>query len=116
MTATLVRPLNENARMLYENAGSAIAAGDMIVVASGTSGIVGVAISSIAATTGTGNIDLDGVFTVTKASGEAFTQGPVVYFDGIQMAGTSTTTYTRAGRVYVSAASAATTARIRINA
>ena len=116
MTCTLVRPLNESARMVYENAGSAIAAGDMVIIASGTSGQVGVSLNVIAATTGTGPIDVDGVFSVVKASGEALTQGQVVYFDGTQVTGTSTTTYTRAGRAWVSAASAAVVAKIRLNA
>jgi predicted RecA/RadA family phage recombinase len=112
MSATFV---SDGKRILYSNTGSAIAAGDVVVVASGTSGIVGVAIVAIVATTGTGQLEIKGRYTMPKASGEAFTQGQVLYWDGTQLSGTSTTTSTRAGRAAVAAASAATTADVLLN-
>lgn len=112
MSATYV---NDAQRVSYSNTGSAIAAGDVISVVSGTSGIIGIATVAIAATSGTGQMDIKGRWTMVKATGEAFTQGQVVYWDGTQLTGTATTTYTRAGRAAVAAASAATTADCLIN-
>lgn len=99
----------------YSNSGSALDAGDGVVLASGTSGLFGVAKGDIAATTGTGTVQTRGIVTGPKASGEAMTVGQVVYWDGTQLTGTSTTTNTRAGRVVVAAASAATTVTISLN-
>lgn len=100
----------------YANTGSALAAGDMISLASGTSGYVGVVKGDIAATTGTGTVQVRGLVNATKASGEAFTVGQAVFFDGTSITGTSTTTSTRAGRIAVAAASAAVTCVLDLNA
>jgi predicted RecA/RadA family phage recombinase len=112
MSATFV---NDGKRILYTNTGSAIVAGDVVVLASGTSGNIGVAVTNIAATTGTGVVEQVGRYTMPKASGEAFTQNQVLYWDGTQLSGTSTTTSTRAGRAAAPAASAATTADVVLN-
>jgi predicted RecA/RadA family phage recombinase len=108
--------VNEGKRILYSNTGSAIASKDVVVVASGTSGRIGIALTAIDATTGTGVLDIAGRHTLPKASGEAMTQLQAVYWDGTQISGTSTTTSTRAGRVAAAAASAATTVDVIIDA
>lgn len=97
-------------RITYTNAGSAIAAGDLVAIATGTSGFVGVAVTDIAATTGTGELAIGGgderVFKIPKTSGEAWTQGQVLYTDGTNGTSTSSTTFTRIGRAAYAAASA----------
>lgn len=107
--------INEGKRITYSNTGSAISSKDVVVVASGVSGIIGIALVDIAATTGTGQLEITGRHTLPKATGEAFTLGQVLYWDGTQLTGTSTTTYTRAGRCASAAASAATTADVLLN-
>jgi predicted RecA/RadA family phage recombinase len=107
--------VNNGKRILYSNTGSAIVAHDVIAIASGTTGRIGIALVDIAATTGTGIVEIAGRHTLPKASGEAFTQLQLLYWDGTQLSGTSTTTSTRAGRAAVAAASADTTADCLIN-
>lgn len=107
--------VNDGSRITYSNTGAAIVAHDVVIVASGTSGIIGIAVAAISATTGTGQLEIKGRHTLPKASGEAFTQGQVLYWDGTQLSGTSTTTSTRAGRAAAAAASAATTADCLLN-
>lgn len=112
MSATYV---NEGRRVTYSNTGSAISAGDVVIIASGTTGKIGVAVVNIAATTGTGAVDVKGRYTLVKATGEAFTAFQKVYWDGSQLTGTVTTTNTYAGRAAVPAASADTTADVIID-
>lgn len=103
-------------RQSYSNSGSAIAAGDIVILRSGTSGKVGVAVTDIAATTGTGNVEVCGVYyTTAKASGEAWTDGLVLYTDGTSITSTSSTTFTRVGVAMGTAASAATTGYFIVN-
>lgn len=104
-------------RQLYTNTGSAITAGDVVPLASGTSGTIGIAINDIAATTGTGEVEKVGVFLLPKATGEAMTIDQLVYWDDTNnyVTGTSTSTFYRAGRVFAAAASAATTVYVKIN-
>lgn len=109
---------NNGERILYTNAGSAITAGSLISLASGTTGMCGVAVVDIAATTGTGIVDIKPGKHFTnapKATGEAFTLGQALFFDGTNLSGTSTTTSTRAGRAGAAAASAATTCELFLN-
>ena len=112
MSATYV---NDGRRILYTNTSSAISAGDPVVIVSGTSGITGVAVVDIAATTGTGQVEIAGRFTFVKANSEAITQGQVLYWDGTEATGTSTSTYTRCGRAAVAAATAATSVDVLLN-
>lgn len=113
MQATYLRKGN---RIPYSNSGSAISAGDVVPLASGSTGMCGVAVTDIAATTGTGEIEIEGEFTVDKATGEAFTVGQIVYWDDSNnnATGTSSTTFYRLGRVTEAAASAATTAKVKL--
>ena len=108
-------------RIAYSNTGSAIAAGDLVIIASGTSGMVGIAVTDIAATTGTGELNIGAgsedrvIKTTNKPSGEAWTQGQVLYTDGTNITSTSSTTFTRVGRAAFAAASADTTAYFILN-
>jgi predicted RecA/RadA family phage recombinase len=61
----------------YSNAGSAISAGDVVVMAH----TIGVALADIAASTGTGPVAVEGVFTVPKVSAAVFAQGEKLIFD-----------------------------------
>lgn len=62
----------------YANAGSAIAAGDIVVIGH----IIGVALVDIAATTGTGAVGVEGVFSgVPKVTAAVFTQGEKLIWD-----------------------------------
>ncbi len=103
-------------RITYANTGSAITAGSLISLASGATGMCAIAVVDIAASTGTGAVQIRGRFgNCPKASGEAFTQGQLIYFDGTNLTGTSSTTFTRAGRAGAAAASAATTCVLILN-
>jgi predicted RecA/RadA family phage recombinase len=106
---------NEGKRILYTNSSTAIAAGDVVPVVSGNSGIVGVAVTAIAATTGTGQVEIQGRYTVSKTTGEAFTQGQLVYWNATTGCTAATTSNTRAGRVALAAASADTTCDLILN-
>jgi predicted RecA/RadA family phage recombinase len=61
----------------YTNAGSAIAAGDVVVMGH----MIGVALTDIAASGGVGAVAIEGVFTVPKVSAAVFTQGEKLIFD-----------------------------------
>src|SRR4051812_46779385 len=99
----------DGSRFLYSNSGSAIVAGDVVTVVSGNSGFIGVAVTAIAATTGTGEVEIKGRYNMAKATGEAFTAGQRLYWNGTGLTGASTGN-TAAGRAVIAAASADTTA------
>jgi predicted RecA/RadA family phage recombinase len=101
-------------RQPYSNTGSAIVSKDVVTRVSGNSGCIGIAVADIAATTGTGVLDVVGVWTLPKATGEAFTDGQRLYWTGTALTGASTGN-TNAGRAVGAAASAATTANISLN-
>jgi predicted RecA/RadA family phage recombinase len=61
----------------YSNAGSAITAGSVVTLKH----CVGVALTDIAATTGTGSVALEGVFTVPKTTGTAWLNGEKLLWD-----------------------------------
>jgi predicted RecA/RadA family phage recombinase len=69
--------VQEGAVINYANAGSAIAAGDVVVMGH----VIGVALTNIAATSGVGAVAIEGVFTVPKVSAAVFTQGEKLVFD-----------------------------------
>lgn len=120
--AVNVTTYSKGGRIPYTNSGSAIAEGDIVVLASGASGFVGIAVADIAATTGTGELNIGGaseeriIKTTTKASGEAWTAGQLLYSDGTSITSTSSTTFTKVGRAAIAAASAATTGYFILNA
>jgi predicted RecA/RadA family phage recombinase len=68
----------EGSVITYSNAGSAIAAGDVVVMGH----TIGIALSAIAATTGTGPVAIEGVFSgIPKVSAAVFAQGEKLIWD-----------------------------------
>lgn len=63
--------------MNYANAGSAILSGAIVQVGN----LVGVAALDIAATTGTGAVYFEGVFSLTKVGSQAWAQGDPIFYD-----------------------------------
>jgi predicted RecA/RadA family phage recombinase len=106
----------EPSRIPYSNTGSAIGSKDVVVVVAGASGLLGIAIAAIAATTGTGVVQIDGVWALPKKSGDVFTAGMAIYWDsGNTRLTTSSTGNTLAGRSDAAYASAVTTANVILN-
>ncbi len=107
-------------RITYSNTGAAIGSKQVVVIVSGASGLIGITVDAIAATTGSGEVSIGGgderVWTLPKKSGDVFTAGQVVYWDSTNSYLTTTSSgNTRAGRVSAAAASAATTANLILN-
>lgn len=120
MAINLGNSSSRGTRLPYTNTGSAIAAGDLVILNSGTTGLVGVALTDIAATSGTGEVAIGGgderIFpTTNKATGEAWTIGQPLFSDGTNITSTSSTTFNRVGRAAAAAASADTTGSIILN-
>lgn len=65
----------------YVNAGSAISSGDRIELVDTGTGMLGVALEDIAATTGVGAVAISGVFTLPKVSAAVIAQGGAVFWD-----------------------------------
>lgn len=61
----------------YANAGTAITSGSVVVMGN----IIGVALVDIAATTGTGAVQISGVFNVPKVSAAVIAQGASLTWD-----------------------------------
>jgi predicted RecA/RadA family phage recombinase len=97
-------------RRPYTNTGSAIAAGDVKVM--GTE--IGVAVTDIAATTGTGEMSVSGVHTLAAASGQAWAIGATLYWSGTALTSTASGN-TAAGKADAAKVSAATTADVLLN-
>lgn len=69
--------VNDGCVITYSNSGSAISAGDVVVVGEQ----IGVALVDIAATTGTGSVQLEGVFDLPKVDAAVIAQGESVIWD-----------------------------------
>lgn len=109
MATTYVR---DGKTLTYSNAGSAIASGDVVLMAD----TVGVAIADIAATTGQGAVQIEGVFNLAAAAG-AWVQGDNLYWDNSAKKFTKTASgSTLAGIAADTKASAATTGNVKLNA
>lgn len=105
------------ARINYTNAGGAILSGGVVVLKSGGAlgGVnVGIAVDAIAATTGTGDVQIAGVFGLAKTSGEAYAIGDNLYWTGTAITSTSSGN-TWAGVAAAAAASGDTTADTLLN-
>ena len=63
--------------LTYSNAGSAITAGSVVAIGS----LIGIALTDIAATSGSGSVRIEGVFSVPKVTGTAWTQGAKLLWD-----------------------------------
>ncbi len=96
----------------YSNSGSAIAAGDVVVVGK----LVGIAATDIAATTGVGTVCIEGVFNVPKNTSLAITQGDQLFWDADPGEVTKTATDYPMGTAHEAAASDATTVNVKLAA
>lgn len=96
--------------------GSAVASGGVVVILSGTTGYIGIAVDAIAIGAA-GEVEVEFVHQLTKNTGEAFTPGQLIYWNATSqyLTGTSTSN-TRAGRSDAAYASAATLANVKLNA
>ena len=93
-------------------AGATIASGDVLVI--GTK--VGVALTAIA-NGSVGSIQVVGVFTLAKKSGDTVAQGAALYWDATNKYLTTTSTgNTLAGYAFNAAGSSATVADVKLNA
>lgn len=101
--------VSEGKTIQYTNAGSAISSGAVVVIGN----LVGVAVADIAASTGVGSVAVSGVFTLTKNTGEAFTQGQKIHWDtsNLELTGTPNANTKPAGIAWLAAGSSATTAQ-----
>jgi predicted RecA/RadA family phage recombinase len=94
----------------YSNSGSAIASGDVVVIGNR----VGVAIVDIAATSGSGAVQMEGVFLLPKTTSQAWTQGAQLFWDGSLLT-TVGTANTPAGYADVAADSADSTGYVNLS-
>lgn len=69
--------VNEGTVLTFANTGAAISSGDVVVVGE----ILGVALEDIAATSGTGAVQIEGVFDVPKLDAAVIAQGEGVIWD-----------------------------------
>lgn len=96
----------------YSNSGSAIASGAMVPVGNR----IGIAVTDIAATTGTGTVSLEGVYSVSKDGDEAFAVGDALFYDASDATVTKTATgNTWAGYAFAVAASDATSCHLKLS-
>ena len=111
-------------RYPYVNSGTnSVNSGDVITLAPGTAagtGHIGIALSAITASGGLGELSTggypEGVYTLAKNAGEAFTDGQILYWDAVNKWLTGTAgSLVRAGRSFGTAISAATTATLSLN-
>lgn len=98
--------------LLYSNTGSAIASGDVVPMSSRC----GIALSDIAATSGTGACSLCGVYSVPKATGQTWTAGQAIFWDsGAGKATTTATANTPMGFAFADATSGATSGNVELS-
>lgn len=106
----MINAVKTGKRLTYANASTAIASG--AVVALGTVGI-GIACADIAATTGVGELEVEGVFTLAKEADVAFAFGDRLWWNGTELTKTPGA-YAIAGFCVAAAAEAATTAQVKL--
>jgi predicted RecA/RadA family phage recombinase len=108
--------VSDDCSVSYTTTG-ALAAGAVVMMGD----LIGVANRPIAAN-GTGTVDIDGIHSMPKGTGE-ITQGAIVYWNHVDSVittsansgGQSPVTYKRAGKASATAVSAATTVRVILN-
>lgn|GEM_PF-5698359 len=106
---------NRGNRINFTNTGSAISAGDIVIVRSGTAGVCGIAVTDIAATTGTGQLEIGGVHALTAVTG-ALAYGALVYRGTLGTVTGTSTSGTLLGYVVAAKTTASTTAFVLVNA
>ena len=103
--------IQEGNEVFYTNSGAAIASGDVVPMTNRC----GVALEAIAASTGTGRVQLDGVWKVTKKTGEAWAMGEALYWDASPGEATTTASgNTPLGWAFAAAESADATGRAQL--
>jgi hypothetical protein len=115
--------IKKGSRYSYtNNGGSAINPGDVVVLVNSNTatGFIGVSMGTIAASGGTGELLIGGpdenVITMTKKSGDVFTDALEIFWDATNhRLTTSSTGNVLAGRAYGPAATAAVLADLLIN-
>lgn len=98
----------------FANTGSAIASGAVVVVGER----IGVAVAAIAATTGSGSVQMEGVFTLAKDTSTAVTQGQKLFWDTTSsklVAVPSATAKIAAGYAAAAAATSDATCDVRLD-
>jgi len=99
-------------RINYTNAGAALSSGDVVVIGS----FIGVCLTDIAATTGTGELDITGVHTLAAITTSAFTVGQQLYWDATNEVLTNVSSgNTKAGMCAAAKAKATATADVKLN-
>src|SRR5687768_6208550 len=73
----MTNKIREGKSIEYSNSGSAISAGDVVVLESS----IGVALTDIDATTGKGTVEIEGVFELAAVNDDAFGQGEDLFWD-----------------------------------
>jgi predicted RecA/RadA family phage recombinase len=104
--------ISSGTTMPYTNTGSAITKGTVVEF----TGMIGIALGDIPATTGVGELAITGVWTVAKEAPLVITQGDQVWWDATNNNVDKTNTNIPCGRAYASALSADTTVQIILNA
>lgn len=95
----------------YANTGSAISSGDVVVM----SDLIGVAVTNIAATSGVGTVNLSGVYSLAKTTGQTYSIGDKLFWDTGNSKVTSTATgFKMIGHVMAAAASGDTSCSVRL--
>jgi predicted RecA/RadA family phage recombinase len=101
--------LGEGHRIDYVNAGSAISSGDVVEMTN----CIGIAVADIAASTGIGAVQMEGVFELATNTGEAWTIGQDIYWDADNDELTSTaSSHTPAGMAVELVASTTATEKV----
>jgi predicted RecA/RadA family phage recombinase len=97
-------------KITYSNSGSAIAAGDVVIIGS----LAGVAMGDIAATTGEGEVLLEGVVSLTKTTPLAIAQGDELFWSTGTSKVTKTATDKPLGTAHAAAGSSATSVDVKL--
>lgn len=111
--------IQDGKSITYSNTGSAISSGDAVKIGT-VSALLGVALTDIAATTGVGEVLVEGVVTLPKTSGAVFAKGDQVLWD-VSAGSVDDNSATPAtgdfwcGTAWVAGANGETTAQIKLN-
>ena len=103
-------------RLPYSNTGAAILSGAVVVLTAGNAGMIGVAVTDIAAATGTGEVEVSGVKELTALNTDTGAVGTDVYWDATNSRITTTATAnTYGGKLARAKTNGQTTAHVLLN-
>lgn len=103
-------------RLAYSNTGGAISSGGVVALVTGASGYIGIAVTDIAATTGTGELETEGVHELAALSTATWSVGQTIYWDvGNNRLTNASTGNTRAGRAATAKTNGQTTGQVKLN-